>query len=830
MMRGGGAGVAAWSAPSAPSRAVRARGRPAARRSRRAAGLVAPAAGAGARWARRLRRCVARGRRACSRGAALAQARLAALDGGGCRRWPGARRRRSRDPARAASAAWRNGSAVARVRLVGRRTAGGGLATDALDGDGAVAYACADAAPAAGRAGRERAAAPGHGRAARALRGLPAPPRRRTRPWRSTSLVGDRPRAAAGWPGALDAVRERAARGLGAGLRRPRRRCCAAWCSARTRRSARTVRTDFQRSGLAHLLAVSGQNVLLLCTLVLALGALCGAPAARRGSSPRSLLVALYVPLAGGGPSIQRAGVMGDRGARGGARRAAGLALVRARPRRRGHARAQPARGRRAGLAALVRRRRRPARARARRCATRCIAARCCPVPSPRPRRSRSRRRSRPRRCWRCTSSRSRSRRCPRTCSPRRSSRRSCGSACSRSAAAQVAPALAAPLNAALRAAARLRRVGGARCGRRAARGAVPVRGSAAPVGRSPRALRRRSLAGGLAAARGAGSAARRGRWPRARRAARSRRGGAAPPRASRPAVLARRARRAGAGLRAPAAAPGELVVSFLDVGQGDATLLQRDGGVGARRHRPARRPDPAAARRGRACERLDAARAHARRGRPRGHGAAGDRARIAPRLVLDGGAGWPTAVQRGLPAALARGGGRAVAARAGQVLRLGALRLQRAVAAAAARPAGGPTATRTTARSSRTCATARSTCCCPPTRSPTSPPRSTCRGSRRSRSPTTAAPTRACPRCSSACAPRVAAIEVGAPQHLRPSDAVDARRAARRAAGRPHRPRRHRARCTSPAGACGWSAATLRPDRAPHLDSAAVPAFRPPT
>ena len=33
---------------------------------------------------------------------------------------------------------------------------------------------------------------------------------------------------------------------------------------------AADVRDDFQRSGLAHLLAVSGQNVLLLCTLVLA--------------------------------------------------------------------------------------------------------------------------------------------------------------------------------------------------------------------------------------------------------------------------------------------------------------------------------------------------------------------------------------------------------------------------------------------------------------------------------------------------------------------------------------------------------------------------------
>jgi competence protein ComEC len=47
------------------------------------------------------------------------------------------------------------------------------------------------------------------------------------------------------------------------------------------------------------------------------------------------------------------------------------------------------------------------------------------------------------------------------------------------------------------------------------------------------------------------------------------------------------------------------------------------------------------------------------------------------PRLVLDGGAGWPTAVQRGLPSALSHTGGRALAAHAGQVLRVGALKLR---------------------------------------------------------------------------------------------------------------------------------------------------------
>ena len=56
------------------------------------------------------------------------------------------------------------------------------------------------------------------------------------------------------------------------------------------------------------------------------------------------LLVAVYVPLAGGGPSIQRAGVMGVAGPRRRARRPSGVALVRAGAGGRGDARREPAR------------------------------------------------------------------------------------------------------------------------------------------------------------------------------------------------------------------------------------------------------------------------------------------------------------------------------------------------------------------------------------------------------------------------------------------------------------------------------------------------------
>jgi competence protein ComEC len=119
---------------------------------------------------------------------------------------------------------------------------------------------------------------------------------------------------------------------------------------------------------------------------------------------------------------------------------------------------------------------------------------------------------------------------------------------------------------------------------------------------------------------------------------------------------------------------PGELVVSFLDVGQGDAVLLQRDGrsvlfDTGPPGGPILRRLAEAGV------ERLDllvithAEADHEGMALP-------VIAAYRPRVVLDGGAGWPTAVQRGLPAALARHDGRAVAAKAGQVLRLGALEL----------------------------------------------------------------------------------------------------------------------------------------------------------
>ena len=131
------------------------------------------------------------------------------------------------------------------------------------------------------------------------------------------TLEVDRWRVTGAWrgglPGALDGVRRRAESGLARGLAAPEAALLAGMVLGQDERLSEAVRTDFQRSGLAHLLAVSGQNVVLLALLVLGAGMVLGLPLrVRLGAA--LVLVALYVPLAGGGPSIQRAGVMGAAG------------------------------------------------------------------------------------------------------------------------------------------------------------------------------------------------------------------------------------------------------------------------------------------------------------------------------------------------------------------------------------------------------------------------------------------------------------------------------------------------------------------------------------
>ena len=113
--------------------------------------------------------------------------------------------------------------------------------------------------------------------------------------------------------GVLDGVRARTERALTRGVPAPQGALARGMVLGQDGALTDDVREDFRATGLAHLVAASGANVILLATLVLALGA-----AAGLGLSARLwlalALVAAYVPLAGAGPSIQRAGVMGAAG------------------------------------------------------------------------------------------------------------------------------------------------------------------------------------------------------------------------------------------------------------------------------------------------------------------------------------------------------------------------------------------------------------------------------------------------------------------------------------------------------------------------------------
>jgi competence protein ComEC len=113
--------------------------------------------------------------------------------------------------------------------------------------------------------------------------------------------------------GALDGVRERAQGALDRRLPPPQAALLRGMVLGQDEALPESMRDDFQTAGLAHLVAASGQNVMLLCALVFGLSALVGL-----GLRARLLLalalIALYVPLAGAGPSIQRAGIMGAAG------------------------------------------------------------------------------------------------------------------------------------------------------------------------------------------------------------------------------------------------------------------------------------------------------------------------------------------------------------------------------------------------------------------------------------------------------------------------------------------------------------------------------------
>jgi competence protein ComEC len=113
--------------------------------------------------------------------------------------------------------------------------------------------------------------------------------------------------------GVLDRMRRRAERAVAAGL--PTREAALARGMVLGQDEAidETTRQDWRASGLSHLLAVSGQNVMLLIALAMPVLALVKLGPLGRGAALMALIV-LYVPLAGAGPSLQRAGVMGAAG------------------------------------------------------------------------------------------------------------------------------------------------------------------------------------------------------------------------------------------------------------------------------------------------------------------------------------------------------------------------------------------------------------------------------------------------------------------------------------------------------------------------------------
>ena len=671
--------LAPWTCAAAARIALRRRRRPLARdrvagRARRAAPACSRALVAGlllgrrgSRWSPPRSLAAARSAagapsRCCAAAAVLAGARVRATRGSR-RSTPACSRRHARaGPSRRA---WsllepRRGSARS-----GRRSPASRL----LDGPGArraggAARSAATPPRARGREVGDIVAVAGRVGAARLRRRLSAAAQRarRDRGRRASRATGRAARRARRRARRRPAARRARAR---AGLAPPEAALLRGMVLGEDERLSEDVRDDFQRSGLAHILAVSGQNVVLLVVLVLA-RVRADRRAAARAAAARGRGVALYVPLTGGGPSIQRAGVMGVAGlsprSRGGRRgagtrccspppstlvlnpRAAGepgwqlsfaavaALLVGAAPLRAALARRMPAPV--ADAAAIT------------------IAATLGTAPLMALHFEQV------------------------------------------SLAALPANLLAAPAIAPVMWLGVLARGRGA--DRARARGAVhrarPRRCSSTSSGsrtspprrRSPSVERprvaRRDRAGWPRCAALAGRRA--ARWRCARSAAPARRRRAARPRAGARLAVALRARRrrgssCGVAARRGARrrrAPGELVVSFLDIGQGDATLIQLDGDLGAGGHRPARRADPAAAEAGR---REAARRAHAdpRRGRPRGRRAGGDRANTRRGWSSTAARAGRRAVQRALPRRRRAAATRAVAPAAGQAIALGGLR-----------------------------------------------------------------------------------------------------------------------------------------------------------
>ncbi len=108
-------------------------------------------------------------------------------------------------------------------------------------------------------------------------------------------------------------IHDRAAAGIGQGMPPREAALARGFVLGDDEEIDEATKEDFRRSGLAHLLAVSGQNVTLLALLAMPLLGALGIPLRERLLWILALIL-VYVPVAGAGPSIQRAGVMGALG------------------------------------------------------------------------------------------------------------------------------------------------------------------------------------------------------------------------------------------------------------------------------------------------------------------------------------------------------------------------------------------------------------------------------------------------------------------------------------------------------------------------------------
>ena len=128
-----------------------------------------------------------------------------------------------------------------------------------------------------------------------------------------TERIESRPGRRGGVAGWIDEIRERAEKALGRGMPSREAALARGFVLGEDDRIDQRTRDDFQRSNLTHLLAVSGENVILLCVLSWPLLAMLGLTMRSRLIGALCL-IAIYVPVTGAGPSIQRAGVMGAAG------------------------------------------------------------------------------------------------------------------------------------------------------------------------------------------------------------------------------------------------------------------------------------------------------------------------------------------------------------------------------------------------------------------------------------------------------------------------------------------------------------------------------------